>query len=321
MDPVSASMIASGASAGGGLVGGHLNRKFQERTNDRMIGWDAEKMSMSRQWALDDRNYENEWNSPKQQMQRLKEAGLSANLIYGNGNAVQSSSSTRQAQDGSPHIETPKFNENLLSEVFGQFFNLQRLQAETDNLKAQADVHNTEALLKETQIGKTQADTELSKWDLTFKRATAGANIDKLNLENDKTRADIAYTLDQNQRAEIASINTANKTNAEIAQIYKDIAMSKIQKLSMLENIAKSQAERQKISAEIKHLESMVRLTNNESAIKKIHQDMLAAGISPSDPLYARVAVEAANSVNKTVSQIYNALKQLTTPITPSKTK
>ena len=63
-------IIAGGAS----LIGNALNSVSNKVTSDD-----------NRQFALDMWNRNNEYNTPLAQMQRLKDAGLNPNLMYGQG--------------------------------------------------------------------------------------------------------------------------------------------------------------------------------------------------------------------------------------------
>jgi hypothetical protein len=297
-----ASLIGTGASAGGGILAGHFNRKLQRETNDRIISSDWERWSRERMNAVDDRNFNNEYNHPKQQMQRLKEAGLSPQLVYGNGQVANTSDAPANASGMSPNIQSPKFNENLVSDVIGQYFNLSQTMAQTDNLKAQAAVINTENLLKQAQVTNLNTQSELGKYDLGFRKATAQANIKHLDLTNDKLQADINYTLNSQQLATLS--NTAN-----VAKTYQEIALSKVQQLVQYESIAKSKEERAKIKVDIEHLKSLIELTKNESKIKHYHNEMYAAGMTPSDPAWMRVLIEAANNTSKTIGEIINKFK------------
>jgi hypothetical protein len=86
---------------GAGIAGSIINPILQHNQNIR-----------NRKYALQDRDYMNEYNSPKAQMARLKEAGLNPNLVYGSGNAVtQSASSNSQAQ--APQVDTKPVQQAL----------------------------------------------------------------------------------------------------------------------------------------------------------------------------------------------------------------
>lgn len=75
---------------------------------------------------------ENEYNSPKAQMQRLKEAGLNPNLVYGNG-SVSGNTTT-----AGPRYEAPKAERNMermsgLLSFFSAYQDLRQKKANADN--------------------------------------------------------------------------------------------------------------------------------------------------------------------------------------------
>lgn len=81
-----------GAGLGSGLISGISNlfgqsQQFKEQ---------KKLLALQYQQNLEQWNRENEYNSPVQQMQRLKDAGLNANLVYGNGGVTQSAASSPQ---------------------------------------------------------------------------------------------------------------------------------------------------------------------------------------------------------------------------------
>lgn len=76
------------AGAGAGLVGGFFNALSAESANDANLQlMHDQQYWQERMW---DKN--NEYNTPKNQIQRLKEAGLNPNLMYGQGTVGNSSS-------------------------------------------------------------------------------------------------------------------------------------------------------------------------------------------------------------------------------------
>lgn len=117
--------------------------------------------AQNRKWALQDWNMQNAYNSPQQQMQRYKEAGLNPNLIYSqmsNGPAVRSSEAI-----------APKLDESALG-VLGK----------SNKLKLQDLSMQTAA----AQLQQTQATTQKIKDESDYIRS----NIDFRNLQNDITR-------------------------------------------------------------------------------------------------------------------------------------
>lgn len=87
---------------------------------------------------LDMWNRQNAYNSPQAQMERLQAAGLNPNMVYGQGTVAGNTSSQM------PKYNAPRQNFNVqMPNVVGtisQFQDLEVKQAQTDLLKAQADL-------------------------------------------------------------------------------------------------------------------------------------------------------------------------------------
>lgn len=90
--PIIAAGVAAAATGGQIYAQGRMNKKTRE--------WSEKMYGKSRQDALDDATRANEYNSPKAQMARWKEAGLNPNLMYGQ--------STESVNVRAP--ETPSWN-------------------------------------------------------------------------------------------------------------------------------------------------------------------------------------------------------------------
>ncbi len=98
--------------------------------------WNQQKDMTWEMWHAN-----NDYNSPKSQMQRLEEAGLNPNLVYGNGGV------THQATMAT----TPKYQMPTGGDIQGltMFQQLKNMEAQTELLKAQkrkvdVEANNTE---------------------------------------------------------------------------------------------------------------------------------------------------------------------------------
>lgn len=69
----------------GSLAGSAMNNSASASAADTAYGRQKELMALQQQYAVENWNREVNYNSPKEQMKRLKEAGLNPNLVYGNG--------------------------------------------------------------------------------------------------------------------------------------------------------------------------------------------------------------------------------------------
>ena len=146
-----ANMISQGAA-------NRKNREFTEKMYDRQ-----------RQDALSDWNQQNEYNSPQAQMERLRNADLNPNLVYGNGSVVSNSQAMpRQASGQSYGHQPTQFN---FQQGLEAFTDARIKQAQYDNLRAT----NTNILLD--GIAKT-VGTQAKTFDLDIKKQLRQVTID-----------------------------------------------------------------------------------------------------------------------------------------------
>lgn len=69
----------------GSLVGSGVNAAVSSNAASTSYERQKQLMALQNQYAVENWNRENNYNSPKEQMKRLKEAGLNPDLVYGNG--------------------------------------------------------------------------------------------------------------------------------------------------------------------------------------------------------------------------------------------
>lgn len=105
-------------------------------------------------------NKANEYNSPAQQMERLKAAGLNPNLVYGNGSVV---GNTSPAQTPRYQAYNPEYGRidvqlpNVLA-MLNQYQDLKQKKAQTDNVQEQnmsIKLDNTQKALNNAYLSKT----------------------------------------------------------------------------------------------------------------------------------------------------------------------
>ena len=80
-----AAAIPAAVTAAGQVLGTGINAIAQGKMNKKTRQWNEKMYAQQRTDALADWNMQNAYNSPEQQMQRLRDAGLNPNLVYGNG--------------------------------------------------------------------------------------------------------------------------------------------------------------------------------------------------------------------------------------------
>lgn len=258
-------LLIPGAGIAGQVITGLLqgganraNRRFARQMYERQ-----------RADSLADWNMMNEYNSPRSQMQRYQEAGLSPHLIYGQtneGSTVRSSSTPQgNARATDYDLATP----------FMSIYDLKIKSAQADNLAATNEVLRQDAILKAISGLKVAADIDTARFDLDLKRDLRGntlnaaeANLQNLLLTGKKIEADTRYTLNQDERA-------AAQNAASVAE-----AMQRI--ISMRISNAKTEEERKNL---IVARGNMIK----DGVLKDWDIKLRQQGIHPGDPGYWRV--------------------------------
>lgn len=153
----------------GNVVGNILGRKREEKANERNIQF----------W-----NMQNEYNSPKKQKERLLEAGLNPNLIYG----TSPTSAVGNAGAIAP-AKAAKYTDPLTSMM--QFADTTQKKVQTSNLRTQNTVLLQEAALKGAQTAKTLEEGKKTKVEAELARELKQTSLDaakeNLRLMEEKT--------------------------------------------------------------------------------------------------------------------------------------
>lgn len=140
MDPITGAALIGGASA---LLGSGANAAAQGSMNKETRKWNEKMYGIQKQDSLDFWNMQNSYNSPEQQMQRLKAAGLNPNLVYGSGSAAGNTSSSPDVPKAMAYNpEAPKID---IPSVVNGFYDIKQKAAVTDNVKLQGDILKLDA--------------------------------------------------------------------------------------------------------------------------------------------------------------------------------
>lgn len=288
IDPVTGGLIV----AAGSLLGQGATAYGQGRMNKKMRKWNEKMYQVQRQDALSDWALQNQYNSPQEQMARLRKAGLNPNLVYGNG-ATAEGGMVRGNSVDAWKPQAPSFDPGQAAASGIQtYLSTKTNEAQVDNLTAQNAVLKMEAILKAAQTAqtfastdKTKVDTEKGKLELGIATSLRDVSIQaaeqelkKLQSETDKIQADTKYTLDQNERQQIMQ-------GYNIAQT--------------IEAVLRSQAERSKIAAEKQKIYQEIENLKKTGMLQQLDIDLKEIGIQPSDPAYMRVITRAIQAIRR----------------------
>lgn len=211
-------------AAGMSLASGGLNAYSTGRTNKRSRMFAREMYNTQREDALEDFKLQNEYNSPRMQMQRLQEAGLNPNLVYGGGSGVTEAGGIRSSDATSMRFEAPRYGDALKDSAnsFLAFHDLEIKKAQADNLAEQNKVLQTEAALKDAQrlstiVGITGQKVKIDKdkLDLALDQQLFDTNIEFRRRSVENLRA---QTVEIGSRVDIAQ--AMKQPNIDLAVQY-----------------------------------------------------------------------------------------------------
>lgn len=170
------------------------NIRMTQMTND------ANRQLAEYQWEqnIAQWNRENEYNHPTQQMNRLKEAGLNPNLVYGGGATTLSA---RSPSYQAPKMEAPRVNPvyqgNSFTNAIQQSVALENLQAQTKNLqtqedfiKAQTQTEYNKAIKELAHAGLLSRDAAIKAIEQNLLEDTYDARRNKIYSESNKAGFD-----------------------------------------------------------------------------------------------------------------------------------
>jgi hypothetical protein len=185
----------------------------------------------NRKYALEDWNRQNAYNHPAQQMQRLKEAGLNPNLVYGSG-ATTIAQPVRSPEQQVPNIDLQKVPETIM-----QYQGIKNQQLEYSRIQKAMELQEAQKKNIEANTLSTLAGTDLKKLDITSKSIMNEflPEVQEANLLKTKVQTGVAVS--QNEMEKLMFPNKVDKVLAEIGNIKARTEMIPTQKQQLLENI------------------------------------------------------------------------------------
>lgn len=285
---------SSGKATMGGIASGAFtlfrdwrNRKFQEKQNEKDRLFQKDMYAWSHKDAVDDWTKQNEYNSPVQQMQRLKEAGLNPHLVYGNG-ADATAGPVRAGAASGGSMPAPKMEGNPVADAIGTYQSLSMTDAQEASIRANISLAEKEGLLKDANTAKVLQDTSRSKFDLeqamevrqdVVRKMRLDADLAEVNVEAGRQSIGIALRKDEREAL-------ANAVNVEAT--VQSILESKLRQARLALENAKVPVEIEKLRADIDQLRTMTQNAKTEGRIRLIDEKLREQGLSPSDPVYVR---------------------------------
>lgn len=296
MPPIAAPVLAAGI----GLLGSGINAISQIGQNAKNRRH-AEKMAQwQRDAALTDWGMEMKYNSPEEQMKRLRAAGLNANLVYGNG-ADATVGGPRGTSMASAPGQAPQID---AGGIVSSYFDAQIKTATADNLKAQNDLIRQQAAHEAVKtvssvlgIDKTKVEISNAEFELMKKNSLLNYDLTAAELQNQLSSATTKSIMD-------ANIRENAMFEPKFTKAVMDISTQ------LLQN-AKTEDERKLIKQNIEN-------AKKDGSLKDIEIELRKLGIFPNDPWYVRkvqlavkaIAERPSKSMGKAGNQVGKAFEK-----------
>lgn len=182
--------LAALISGGAALAGTGINAAATSIRNRKQLGYQKELAAYTNEMNLENWKLQNEYNSPKAQMQRYKEAGLNPNLIYGQG-----TSGNAGALPGydTPRVdlETPRFDlASVADNALTTYYDARVKEAQIKGMEASASKARVDSLLSMSRsISQNISNALRTKtFDYSVEAASLAVQRESQNLINDMKR-------------------------------------------------------------------------------------------------------------------------------------
>lgn len=276
-------LTTAAALAGAQILGSAANSISQGNMNRKNRAFSREMYNQQYSDNIDFWNMQNSYNDPQQQMQRLQNAGLNPNLVYGqNSGAASGQASPINTPDvQNTQYRSPEWGNGLSTAgltYMNAMYDFDIKQAQLDNLKKDGDTKIEEAALKRAQQLNLTANTNTTDFNLDFEKEMRKFSSDFRREQTRKAGADAQFSLDNNERA---------------AQLHKATLLEKAEAVLLTrERRANTQAERANIRAKLTGLKA-------DSRIKELDKQLREMRINPNDPIWARALGHLLNEFQK----------------------
>lgn len=282
------SALGALGNAGLGLWTNNQNVAAQERINAQNIAATRENNALARQWALDDWNRTNAYNSPVQQMQRLREAQLNPHLVYGNG-AQNTATMVSRTEPRTPSINAPQrsmLDVSGVGDIVSRFLGTRNAEADIQNKQKQGE-------FLDQQIAGKAIDNAVKSFDFGRNKSLNDATIDtaiakmqaaQADARKKSTEADLVLPMFEMKQRDQA-LRTA-RTSADIARVNASTLKTMFESQNMLPQ-------------QLIKLKKEIDLMLKNGTLRDLDIKLRNEGYSPSDPWYVRKMADLIKRANQ----------------------
>lgn len=261
------SIVGDVLNFGGGLIQGARNRRAQRKENKRQREWASEMFERQNERDIAFWQMQNAYNDPAAQMQRLKDAGLNPNLVYGSGaDATAGPIATHSAPTPNTKAETYENMFAPLANTASNYLAIRQQQANIRRTEAEAraiDERNVEQMFNNELMRQLGVESYVKN---------QGRIHDSLELSYQKQLSEYeAWRAGSFESRDISDPNSP---------IAKAIRAGYYQTVVEAENAVKLGAIR-----------------DLEKTIKTFQANLAKQGIDPNTPWYGKILVDMLSKI------------------------
>ena len=190
------SVLSTVIQTAAGAIQGAANRHSQERMNATNLANQRSTNAQNRAWQSADADKIMSWNTPREQLARLKAAGMNPYIMYGNGGVSNTASNINSSQGSAYAGTAPQFQMDPRL-----FSDLQKNDAETKLLEKQADLTEAQAESVDNENGVfgQRWEMEQQSFEKSIRALDDNHDLSEIQKESEKiklTRERIAANSD-----------------------------------------------------------------------------------------------------------------------------
>ena len=204
-------MLGAIISGGASLLGSALGFASQKKANKSNMElaryqneWQTQENEKAYQRNLQMWNLQNAYNSPTQQMARLRSAGLNPNLVYGSGVTGNSAGSTPQYQPADiKRAELSPYRgwNQGLTDAVSNFLAFRSNRAQVENMEAQNSLIRQQTATEAIRQANIAASTARSEFDLSQANRLKDVSVSMAEAQMSKAQHDASTAWSQSQQS------------------------------------------------------------------------------------------------------------------------
>lgn len=269
-------LVSAGIAGGAALAAAAGQMYANSKMNKRSENYNWRMYETQRKDHLSDWAMQNAYNTPAAQMQRLKQAGLNPNLVYGNGVEGNSSAPVKSADVKSFDPKSPDIGGGV-GNAIAAFQNARQMSIQTNMAEKQMAILDQELATKKLeQIAQTLGIQKMTMGNEVMSK-TLGYQIDYKKKINEQ--------LDQNILASMQNIDlNTGRYNMEVEKNAQAIENMQEQIRASVAGRNLSLAQMAKIREETKNVVNAGKLQEYEIAMQDVLSNV--GGSAPAGMLF-----------------------------------